>query len=69
MSRVSVSLARMCGASHVEWRLLIRKASNKAVGPAKRNPKGNAFAGALLRRSSLGWNNHTALLASCIPSR
>ncbi len=30
---------------------------------------GNAFARALRRRSSLEWNNHSALLASCIASR
>ena len=30
---------------------------------------GSAFAGALRRRSSLEWNDHTALLPSCIASR
>ncbi len=49
--------------------ILMRKASNNAVGPVSRNPKGSAFAGDLQRRSSLGWNDHTAFLASCISSR
>ena len=49
--------------------VLIRKVSNNAVGPVRRNPKGSAFAGDLQRRSSLEWNDHTALLAPCISSR
>jgi hypothetical protein len=48
---------------------LIRKASNNAVRPVRRNPKGSAIAGDLLRRSLLEWNDHTALLAPCTSSR
>jgi hypothetical protein len=33
------------------------------------NPTGSDFAGALRRRLSLEWNDHTALLAPCIASR
>ncbi|MFQ5549484.1 MAG: hypothetical protein ACE5FV_14420, partial [Woeseia sp.] len=49
--------------------VIIRKASNKAVGPVRRNPEGSAFADDLLRHSSLELNYHTALLVPCISSR
>ena len=49
--------------------VIIRKARNKAAGPVARNPKGSAFAGALLCYSSLVWTHHTALLVPRSASR
>jgi len=39
------------------------------AGCPNQTHSGSAFAGALQRRSSLEWNDHAALLASCIASR
>ena len=45
MSRVSDTQARIRDASRVEWRRLIRKASNKEAGPVCRNPDGKRLCG------------------------
>jgi hypothetical protein len=48
---------------------LSRSGAHNAGGPVRRNPPGSGLAGALRCRSSLVWNHHTTLLASCSPSR
>jgi hypothetical protein len=49
--------------------VIIRKARNKAAGQWRETRSGSAFAGALLCRLSLEWNDHAALLASRSASR
>jgi hypothetical protein len=47
----------------------LQGAQQSIPGQCVETQQGSAFAGALRRRSSLEWNDHTALLASCIASR
>ena len=44
-------------------------AQQSSPGQCVETQSGIAFAGALRRRSSLKWNDHIALLASCIECR
>jgi hypothetical protein len=47
----------------------LQGAQQSIPGQCVETHSGSAFAGALQRRLSLEWNNHTALLASCSASR
>jgi len=47
----------------------LQGAQQSSPGQCVETHSGSAFAGALQRRSSLEWNDHAALLASCIASR
>ena len=47
----------------------LQGAQQSTPGQCVETHPGSAFAGTLRRRSSLEWNNHTTLLASCIASR
>ncbi len=47
----------------------LQGAQQSIPGQCVETQPGSAFAGALRRRLSLEWNDHTTLLASCIASR
>jgi len=47
----------------------LQGSQQSSPGQCVETHSGSAFAGALRRRLSLEWNDHTALLASCIASR
>jgi len=47
----------------------LQGAQQSIPGQCVETRTGSAFAGTLRRRSTLEWNDHTALLASCTASR